>query len=143
MPPQGQDHSAAVTSNEKFTIGVVGVRDLNRRVYTNYEHIASCMAQFVRSLDKDIRDIELLTGGGRGTEALAIEWAKKHGIDITTVPPNIQELGHEKAFTVRNTRIITQADAVTVFWDGFTEVTAGAIASSMHVQKTVTVFPII
>jgi hypothetical protein len=123
-------------------IGIVGVRDYNGSVYENYEYIAKTLEDHI-SRHTTPADFGVLTGGGRGVESLVVRWAESKGIWLRKIPPNINQFGPKKAFTVRNNNIVAESNDVVFFWDGYTDVTTEAIMSAMHLQKRATVFPLI
>ena len=126
----------------KHTIGILGVRDHNGVVYANFDYVARILDEHVSRLPAGT-EYGVLTGGGRGTESLVLDWCKARKITVRTIPPSITKFGQKKAFAVRNNNIVAESDDVLVFWDGYTEVTIEAIMSAMHMQKRVSVIPLL
>ena len=72
----------------------------------------------VRDLDKYISENdEIVSGGARGVDTCAAEYAKAHGLKLTVFLPEYQKYGR-RAPLVRNTLIVDYADKVLAFWDG-------------------------
>ena len=125
-----------------FIVGVLGVRDFNNAVYTNYDYICATMDDY---LDKNRipPGFLILTGGGRGVETLVGQWAEERGYALRKIPPNIEQFGAKKAFSIRNHNIVAEAKDVVIFWDGYTEVTREALVSTIHMQKRAIIYPLV
>ncbi|MBQ1187095.1 MAG: DUF2493 domain-containing protein [Clostridia bacterium] len=74
---------------------------------------------FVRNLEKYLPEgvTEIVSGGARGIDSCAREYALKHGIKLTEFFPDYDTYG-KKAPLIRNIAIIDYADVVLAFWDG-------------------------
>lgn len=60
---------------------------------------------------------EIVSGGARGVDRSAREYAKANGIKLTEFLPEYEKYGR-KAPLRRNITIIQNADLVLAFWDG-------------------------
>ncbi len=60
---------------------------------------------------------EIITGGAKGVDRCAGEYAEKHSIPLTVIPPDYRRY-KKGAPLVRNLEIIRLADFVLAFWDG-------------------------
>ncbi len=60
---------------------------------------------------------EIVSGGARGVDHCAREYALTHGIKFTEFLPDYPKYGHH-APLLRNQSIIEYADIVLAFWDG-------------------------
>lgn len=60
---------------------------------------------------------EIISGGARGVDACAREYAIAHGIKLTEFLPEYEKYG-KSAPLKRNITIIESADIVLAFWDG-------------------------
>ncbi|MBQ8780324.1 MAG: DUF2493 domain-containing protein [Oscillospiraceae bacterium] len=60
---------------------------------------------------------EIISGGAKGVDASAREYALSHGIKLTEFLPEYEKYGR-KAPLERNILIIEAADLVLAFWDG-------------------------
>ncbi len=61
--------------------------------------------------------IEIVSGGARGVDSSAREYALAHGIKLTEFLPDYAAHG-KRAPLLRNLQIIEYADIVLAFWDG-------------------------
>ena len=80
-----------------------------------YEYIATLPA-----------DTEVLTGGARGVDGVAMEAAHKQGLRVITVRPDYATFG-KLAPLVRNGSMAERCDRAVFFWDGQSHGTWDAI----------------
>ncbi|MBQ3490258.1 MAG: hypothetical protein IJA86_06690 [Clostridia bacterium] len=94
----------------------------------------------VGSRNKTVADIgsylsdcdEIITGGARGIDTCAAEYAKKMHLKLTEILPEYHRYG-KAAPIVRNHKIVDYADQVIVFWDGISK---GSLSVIRYAQKT-------
>lgn len=60
---------------------------------------------------------EIITGGARGIDTCAIEYAQAHQIKLVTFLPDYRRYGRGAPLK-RNIEIIEYSDCVRAFWDG-------------------------
>ncbi len=60
---------------------------------------------------------EIISGGAKGVDASARNYALAHGIQLTEFLPNYQRYGRGAPLR-RNMEILANADLVLAFWDG-------------------------
>ena len=60
---------------------------------------------------------EIVSGGARGIDACAREYAQRHGLKLTEYLPEYSKYGRSAPLK-RNLTIIENADLVLAFWDG-------------------------
>ena len=60
---------------------------------------------------------EIVSGGARGVDACAREYALRHGVKLTEYLPEYERYGRAAPLK-RNITIIESADMVLAFWDG-------------------------
>ena len=60
---------------------------------------------------------EIVSGGAKGIDACAAQYAKEHGLTLTVFLPEYERYG-KGAPLKRNQAILDYADAVLAFWDG-------------------------
>ena len=60
---------------------------------------------------------EIVSGGARGVDACAREYAQRHGLKLTEYMPEYSRYGRAAPLK-RNITIIENADLVLAFWDG-------------------------
>lgn len=73
----------------------------------------------VEDLEKYLPDdtTEIISGGARGVDASAREYALRHGLKLTEYLPEYSRYGRAAPLK-RNITIIENADLVLAFWDG-------------------------
>ena len=77
---------------------------------------------------------EIVSGGARGVDACAAEYARKHDIKLTEFLPEYDRYG-KAAPIVRNRQIVDYADHVLIFWDGDSRGTASVIQYAKKHEK--------
>lgn len=126
-----------------YKVGVIGVRDHKGSLYTNEAYVTKTFVRFLSKNAPTDRKFKIITGGGKGTDRIIVDWAEKNQIDYKMIPPNIKALGVLKAFVIRNKHIVSTCDELVVYWDGTADLVTKSIAQAMHVGKRVTVIPVI
>ena len=99
-------------------ITIVGSRDFN-----DYEVLKTELSRF------DIKKI--VTGGAKGADLLAEQYAHDHNIPIEVYKPD-SKLGRH-ASILRNKLMVDYSDAVVVFWNGQYY---GTLSTIRHAKKT-------
>ncbi len=74
-----------------------------------------CVEHLEKYLPKETT--EIISGGARGVDASAREYALRHGLKLTEFLPEYSRYGR-CAPLKRNLQIIEYADLVLAFWDG-------------------------
>lgn len=69
---------------------------------------------------------EIVSGGAKGVDTYAAEYARKNGIKLTELLPQYEVYGRA-APIVRNHQIVEYADEVLAFWDGSSKGTLSVI----------------
>lgn len=82
---------------------------------------------------------ELVSGGARGVDTVAREYAKSAGLPITEFLPEYDKYG-KGAPLVRNVSIIEYADIVLAFWDGKSRGTRFVIDKCKRLGKEIRIF---
>lgn len=95
-----------------------------------------CVRDFAPYLPPDVT--EIISGGARGIDTCAREYALSHGIKLTEIRPDYARY-RRVAPLVRNRRIVDMADAVIAFWDGQSPGTAHVIDYCRKQKKKVTI----
>ena len=81
---------------------------------------------------------EIVSGGARGIDACAAEYAQKNNIPLTVFLPDYSHFG-KGAPLKRNNLIADYADEALIFWDGSSRGTAFTIEQFKRLGKHVTV----
>ena len=74
---------------------------------------------------------EIVSGGAKGVDSLAAEYAKSKGLKLTEFLPQYERFGRA-APIVRNKTIVEYSDKIIVFWDGKSK---GALSVIKHAEK--------
>lgn len=74
-----------------------------------------CVPNLEKYLPEDVT--EIVSGGARGVDTSAKEYALAHGLKLTEFLPEYDKFGHGAPLK-RNITIIENADLVLAFWDG-------------------------
>ncbi len=82
---------------------------------------------------------EIVSGGARGVDTSAKEYALSHGLRYTEFLPEYDKYG-KGAPLKRNELIVENADLVMAFWDGLSHGTAYVIDYCHRVGKPVRIF---
>ncbi len=77
---------------------------------------------------------EILSGGARGVDRSAAEYAKKNEIKLTEILPEYARFGRA-APIIRNKKIVELADKLIVFWDGCSKGTLSVILYAKKLNK--------
>jgi hypothetical protein len=87
---------------------IAGKRDFN-----DYEAVKQT-ADFLLS---NQTEVEIVSGGAKGADALGEQYAKEKGYKLTPFPADWNKHG-KKAGPIRNEQMAKYADALIAFWDG-------------------------
>ena len=79
---------------------------------------------------------EIVSGGARGIDTCAREYAKAHGLKLPEILPDYERYGNGAPLR-RNLEISGYADAVLAFWDGKSRGTAYTIKKAQDTDKPV------
>lgn len=90
-----------------------------------------------RYLPKDTA--EIVSGGAKGVDTSAREYALSHGIKLTEFLPEYKKYGRSAPLK-RNIAIIEYADVVLAFWDGNSRGTKFVIETCHKLGKEVIVY---
>lgn len=82
---------------------------------------------------------EIVSGGARGIDTCAAEYARAKGLKLTEFLPEYEKYGRS-APLYRNMEIISYADCVIAFWDGYSRGTTFVIDRCRKQKKKVTVW---
>jgi len=77
---------------------------------------------------------ELVSGGAKGADSLAEEYAKLWGCPIRIFRPDWDKFGKQAGF-IRNQQIVDNCDMVLAFWDGKSRGTKDTIDKARKAKK--------
>lgn len=110
-----------------MTLAIVGSRG-----YDNYK-------EFYLELNVILKEHKINTfvsGGAKGADTMAEQYAKEHGIKILVLKPNWKKYGKKAGF-LRNNEIIQKCDVVVAFWDGSSHGTKHSIQLAKKLSKPI------
>ena len=81
----------------------------------------------------------IISGGAKGVDTIAEDYAKTHGIPCITVLPDYQRYGTKAAPIKRNEQMVDMADAVLAIWDEVSKGTKHTIDYAEKSRKQTTV----
>lgn len=84
---------------------------------------------------------EIVSGGAKGIDTCAREYANTHNIKLTEFLPEYDKFGRSAPLK-RNLLIIDYADEVIAFWDGTSTGTKYVIDKCRKAKKKITVYDI-
>lgn len=95
----------------------------------------------IENLSRYIPDgvTEIVSGGARGIDTCARNYALKNGIKLTEFLPDYRQYGRVAPLK-RNIQIVDYADEVIAFWDGKSTGTVYTIRQARLKNKKVTVY---
>ena len=114
-----------------FSVAIVGSRTFN-----NYSFLK-------RKIEETTRDIiieQIISGGAKGADKLAEQFAKENNIPIKILKPDWKK-GKWAGFE-RNTNIINQSDIVFAFYNGTSKGTLDSIKKAEKLNKKLYIFEI-
>ena len=82
---------------------------------------------------------EIVSGGAKGIDTCAREYAQREGLKLTEFLPDYQRYGRSAPLR-RNLEIICYADQVIAFWDGQSHGTRFVIEECSKQGKKVTIY---
>ena len=82
---------------------------------------------------------EIVSGGARGIDTCAREYAQRNGLKLTEFFPDYQKYGRTAPLK-RNLQIIAYADIVVVFWDGESHGTKFVIERCRKMNKKIILY---
>lgn len=115
-------------------LAIIGSRDIKERALV--ENIISQV--YVKSKNKID---EIITGGAKGVDKIAEDFAKKRGIKCTIILPNYKRY-QRSAPIIRNNQILQECNGVLVIWDGKSKGTEYTINKAKREEKKIFVVKI-
>lgn len=89
-------------------VAIVGSRD-----YNDYQDFSATVNDFRKTNQIDM----IISGGAKGTDTMAYQYAVEHGITFVCHPPKPED-GYPKKFFRRNLRIVSQCEFLLAFPKG-------------------------
>ena len=117
---------------------VFGPSFVSKVIYDDYPYVKKCLDQV-----SDLTGV--ISGGSKGVETMAQRWAEQHDKPLNTIRPIMSDaatIGNAQVFVLRNNRILTEMDAMVLFWDGGFSDTLRLQTAALLLKKKVIVFPV-
>ncbi len=96
---------------------------------------------YLDSFKKRYQNIELvLSGGARGVDSIAVNWAKLNGIEVKVIRPDYDSYPPRIAPIIRNKEIVNYSDHIIAFWDGKSRGTSFVIDYAKSQGKRLSIF---
>ena len=109
-----------------MNIAIVGGRDFN-----DYTLLKESILAYIDAHEKPEN---IVSGGAKGADTLATQFATEMGIPLLIFKPDYQRYGRG-ATLVRNTQIIENAEVVFAFWNGQSKGTKDSIKKAEKLEK--------
>ncbi len=77
---------------------------------------------------------EIISGGAKGADRLAAQWATEQGVKLTELLPDWDKHG-KKAGLMRNEDIVKECDMLLAFWDGVSRGTQNSLGHAKRLKK--------
>jgi len=106
-------------------IAIIGSRNFSNEVL---------FTETIKSLPFEIT--EIISGGAKGADTLAANWANQHSIKLTVYKPDWAKYG-KAAGVVRNKLIVEDCEYCLVFWDSKSCGTKFSIDYCNKLNKTI------
>ena len=90
------------------------------------------------SADTNNVKYNIVSGGAKGADSLAEEFAKEFGLDMIVFHADWKQYGRG-AGMMRNKQIISESDIVFAFWDGKSKGTKNSIDHAIKQNKPLTI----
>lgn len=123
-------------------IGVISSRSRTGDVFEDSVYVENCLNRIVEGFGKFYEtEVAIISGGGKGPEEFAMDYAKARNMPLSRIPPRIQALG-ERAFIERNRSIADACDVLAVFWAGEDLTVPQTLRDTVMFRKPSMIFPI-
>lgn len=105
---------------------------IGSRKFQNYELLKKMVKDYIL-YQNDVK-ITIVSGGAKGADTLAEQFAKEFDFEMKIFHPNWEQFGREACYA-RNTQIVEFADLVFAFWDGTSPGTKDSITKAKQMNK--------
>ncbi len=110
-------------------IAIVGGRNFN-----DYALLENLLWELLKVRGSHIPQDTIISGGARGADALAKQYAEKEYLTYIEFPAEWGKYGKSAGF-IRNQTIVDNCDMVLAFWDGKSRGTADTIEKAKKAKK--------
>ncbi len=109
---------------------------IGSRTFDDWNRMDDTIWQWFRSSEASEQVIftEVISGGAKGADSLAAQWAREQGVKLTEFKPDWDKHGKRAGF-IRNEDIVAAADMVLCFWDGVSRGTGNSLSIAKRLRK--------
>jgi len=107
---------------------------IGSRTYTDQAKVQFALDRMLKKHPK----LELISGGARGADTFAQQWALYNGVKFTLVLPI--DAKRKITYLYRDVEIVTMADEVIAFWNGLSPGTRFTVEYAKARMKPIKVF---
>lgn len=104
------------------------------RTFDDDETLFSVLDGLCNVYPVDPYDTTIISGGARGADSLANEYAHSRGLELIECPADWERYGKSAGYR-RNADMVKQADVVVAFWDGESKGTKHSIDLTLAAGK--------
>ncbi|MGG5599594.1 DUF2493 domain-containing protein [Myroides sp. C8-3] len=105
---------------------------IGSRKFTDFQLLNTTVTTYCKA--NNIVPITIVSGGAKGADTLAEQFAKEHDLEMKIFHPEWERLGRQ-ACSARNTQIVAYADFIFAFWDGTSPGTKDSITKAEQMGK--------
>ena len=107
---------------------------IGSRTFTDYDFFALQMQKY--------KPTTIISGGAKGVDALAKQYAVENSIPIIEILPQFDKFHSKYAPLARNKEIVMQCDCIIAFWDGKSKGTKFVIEYAKKIGKPIEIIVI-
>lgn len=116
-----------------YKVVVFGSRD-----FDDYELLCDKLVVYFQGADLTIGEVEIVEGGARGADNLAMRFAEEYNLKHTQFPADWDKHGKSAGY-IRNSEMAKYCDFGIAFWDGKSKGTKSMIEKLERLNKEVIV----
>lgn len=106
------------------------------REFVNYKLFSEKVDEYISVIGKE--KIEIVSGGARGADSMAIRYAKEHNIGCVVFNADWDKFGKSAGYK-RNAQMADYGDALLCFWDTVSKGTKHMIDLALNRKLNVTI----
>ncbi|MBB1137952.1 DUF2493 domain-containing protein [Myroides sp. WP-1] len=105
---------------------------IGSRKFTDFQLLNKTVTTYCKL--HHIVPITIVSGGAKGADTLAEQFAKVHNLEMKIFYPDWELLGRQ-ACSARNTQIVAYADLIFAFWNGSSPGTKDSMTKAEQMNK--------
>ena len=95
------------------------------------------LSEYIEALDFEVT--EIITGGAKGIDQCAEDYANQHNLKLTVIRPDYKKYPYRAAPIIRNKEIVSKCDVLLAVWDGISKGTKATINFAKKQNKPVVI----